>query len=329
MNKRTLSFAIQMDIVTSMNISGDSTFALGLEAQSRGHDLWYYTPDKLSFNENKITARGQSLQLFDKRDAFFKTGDFETRALDEFDVIMMRQDPPFDMSYITATHILEHLPADTMVVNNPAEVRNAPEKLLVTHYPDLLPPTLISQDCDTIHAFRANHKDIIVKPLFGNGGAGVFRIQPSDQNLNSLLEMFFSNSHEPVIVQAYLPAVRDGDKRVILINGEPVGAVNRIPNEGEARSNFHAGGTATAAQLTARDKHICATIGPELKRRGLLFVGIDIIGDYLTEINVTSPTGIREIQRLSDIDIATLTIDAIEQQHPFHVSNSIAREVCD
>ena len=325
MTTRTLSFAIQMDPVASIDIAGDSTFALGLEAQSRGHDLWYYTPDKLSFDEGKITAGGQSLQLFDNRDAFFKTGAIETRALDEFDVILMRQDPPFDMAYITTTHILERLPASTMVVNNPAEVRNAPEKLLVTHYPDLLPATLISRDSNAINAFRAIHKDIIVKPLFGNGGAGVFRIQPNDQNLNSLLEMFFGNSREPVMAQAYLPAVRDGDKRVILVNGEPVGAVNRIPNDGEARSNFHVGGTAAAAQLTARDNHICATIGPELKRRGLLFVGIDIIGDYLTEINVTSPTGIREIQRLSDIDIAALTIDAIEQQHPLHASKGIAR----
>ena len=229
------------------------------------------------------------------------------------------------MAYITTTHILERLPASTMVVNRPAEVRNAPEKLLVTHYPDLLPATLISRYSDAIHAFRAKHKEIIVKPLFGNGGAGVFRIQPNDQNLNSLLEMFFSNSREPVMVQTYLPAVRHGDKRVILLNGEPVGAVNRIPNVGEARSNFHVGGTAAAAQLTARDKHICATIGPELKRRGLLFVGIDIIGDYLTEINVTSPTGIREIQRLSGIDIAALTIDVIEQQHPLNVTNGIAQ----
>ena len=323
MTTRTLSFAIQMDPVASINIASDSTFALGLEAQSRGHDLWYYTPDKLSFDEGEITARGQSLQLYDKHDTFFKTSAIETRSLDEFDVILMRQDPPFDMAYITATHILEHLPDSTMVVNNPAEVRNAPEKLLVTHFPDLLPATLISRDSHAIHAFRAKHNDIVVKPLFGNGGAGVFRIQPNDQNLNSLLEMFFENSREPVMVQAYLPAVRDGDKRVILVNGDPVGAVNRIPNDGEARSNFHAGGTATAAQLTVRDKHICATIGPELKRRGLLFVGIDIIGDYLIEINVTSPTGIREIQRLSDIDIAALTIDAIEHQHPLHASNGI------
>ena len=325
MTNKKLSFAIQMDPVATIDIASDSTFALGLEAQSRGHNLWYYTPDKLSYIEGKITARGQSLQLFDNQDAFFTTGAIETRTLDEFDVILMRQDPPFDMAYITATHILERLPASTMVVNNPTEVRNAPEKLLVTHYPDLLPATLISRDSNAIHAFRAKYKDIIVKPLFGNGGAGVFRIQPNDQNLNSLLEMFFVNSREPVMVQAFLPAVRDGDKRVILVNGEPVGAVNRIPNDGEARSNFHVGGTAAPAKLTTRDKHLCATIGPELKRRGLLFVGIDVIGGYLTEINVTSPTGIREIHRLSGIDIAALTIDAIEQQHPMHASNIIAR----
>ena len=325
MTSPKLSFALQMDPVAGIDISGDSTFALGLEAQSRGHNLWYYTPENLSFNDGKVTARGQSLELFDKVGAHFKTGPNETRSLDEFNIILMRQDPPFDMAYITTTHILERLPARTMVVNNPAEVRNAPEKLLVTHYPDLLPATLISRDSEAIHAFRATHKDIIVKPLFSNGGAGVFRIQPNDQNLNSLLEMFFSNSREPVMVQAYLPAVREGDKRVILVNGEAVGAVNRIPGDGEARSNFHVGGSAAATGLTPRDKEICAAIGPELKRRGLLFVGIDIIGDYLTEINVTSPTGIREIQRLSGIDIAALTIDAIEKQHPVYASNGIAR----
>ena len=325
MTSPKLSFALQMDPVAGIDITGDSTFALGLEAQSRGHNLWYYTPENLSFKDGKVTARGQSLALFDEVGAHFKTGPNETRSLDEFDVILMRQDPPFDMAYITTTHILERLPARTMVVNNPAEVRNAPEKLLVTHYPDLLPATLISRDSEAIHAFRATHKDIIVKPLFGNGGAGVFRIQPNDQNLNSLLEMFFSNSREPVMVQAYLPAVREGDKRVILVNGEAVGAVNRIPGDGEARSNFHVGGSAAATGLTPRDKEICAAIGPELKRRGLLFVGIDIIGDYLTEINVTSPTGIREIQRLSGIDIAALTIDAIEKQHPVYASNGIAR----
>lgn len=312
-----------MDPVFGIDITKDTTFALGLEAQSRGHSLWHYTPENLSLNEGVITAHGQSLELFDRQGAHYKTGIIETRLLEEFDVVLMRQDPPFDMAYITATHILERLTARTMVVNNPAEVRNAPEKLLVTHYPDLMPPTLISRNTDVIHTFRKKHKDIIVKPLFGNGGAGVFRIQPSDQNLNSLLEMFFSSNCEPVMVQAYLPAVRDGDKRVILVNGDVVGAVNRVPIDGEARSNFHVGGIPTAAFLTPRDKEICAAIGPELKRRGLLFVGIDIIGNYLTEINVTSPTGVREIQKLSNIDIAALTIDAIEKQLPTYTGNSI------
>ena len=320
-----LSFAIQMDSIAGIDIAGDSTFALGLEAQLRGHELWYYTPDQLSFNENAVMARGQSLELFDEKGAHFKTGSAETRPLEEFDVVLMRQDPPFDMAYIAATHILERLPSSTMVVNNPAEVRNAPEKLLVTHYPKLLPATLISRDFNAIHAFRVKHKEVIVKPLFGNGGAGVFRIQPNDQNLNSLLEMFFKNSNEPVMVQVYLPAIRSGDKRVIMINGEAVGAVNRIPIDGEARSNFHAGGSAAKADLSPRDMEICTAIGPELKRRGLLFAGIDIIGNYLTEINVTSPTGIREIQRLSGVNIAALTIDAIEKRHPCNAGNKLVK----
>ncbi|MFL2844765.1 MAG: glutathione synthase [Candidatus Puniceispirillaceae bacterium] len=321
----TLSFAIQMDPIAGIDVISDSTFALGLEAQSRGHTLWYYTPENLSLNEGIVTAHGQSLHLFDKIGAHFKAGETETRSLDEFDVVLMRQDPPFNMAYITTTHILERLPARTMVVNNPAEVRNAPEKLLVTHYPDLLPATLITRNINAIHAFRAKHNDIILKPLFGNGGAGVFRIQPFDQNLNSLLEMFFSSNYEPIMVQEYLPEIRQGDKRVILINGYAVGAVNRIPVEGEVRSNFHVGGTPAETILTPRDKEICLAIGPELKRRGLLFVGIDIIGGYLTEINVTSPTGVREIQRLSNIDVASLTIDAIEQQHPIYSGNGITR----
>ena len=320
-----LSVAIQMDPVESIQIAGDTTFALGLEAQKRGHSLWYYTPDHLSLDENQLMARGQAVTFFDKVGAHFETGPMEQKLLDGFDVILMRQDPPFDMAYITATHLLEMLGPQTMVVNNPAEVRNAPEKLLVTLYPDLMPPTLISRDATAIAAFRAKHKDIIVKPLFGNGGAGVFRLQPDDQNMNSLLEMFFSISREPVMVQAYLPAVRQGDKRVILVDGTAVGAVNRIPNDGEARSNFHAGGSAGKTDLTPRDLEICAAIGPELRRRGLLFVGIDIIGDYLTEINVTSPTGIREIAALSGVDIAGLTWDAIESKHPHHASNGIAR----
>ena len=321
----SLSIAIQMDPVETLQIAGDTTFALGLEAQKRDHSLWYYTPDRLSLNEGVITAVGQKLTFYDQACAHFKTGDLETRPLEGFDVILMRQDPPFDMAYITATHLLEMLSPKTMVVNNPAEVRNAPEKLLVTLYPELMPATLVSRDPETILAFRQKHKDIIIKPLFGNGGAGVFRLQPDDQNLSSLLEMFFGNSREPVMVQAYLPAVRNGDKRVILVDGEAVGAVNRIPNEGEARSNFHVGGSAAKTGLTERDLEICAAIGPELRRRGLLFVGIDIIGDYMTEINVTSPTGIREIQRLSGIDIAALTWDAIERKHLSYASNGISR----
>ncbi|MDA9929931.1 glutathione synthase [Alphaproteobacteria bacterium] len=323
--KSALRVAIQMDPVETIDIGGDTSFAFGLEAQKRGHSLWYYTPDRLSLNENRIEAIGQSLTLRDEGGNHASTGALETRTLTHFDVILMRQDPPFDMSYITATHLLEMLPSSTMVVNNPAEVRNAPEKLLVTLFSDLMPPTLISRDVDTIRAFRQKHKDIIVKPLFGNGGAGVFRLQPDDQNLNSLLEMFFASNREPVMVQAYLPAVRQGDKRIILVDGEAVGAVNRIPSEGEARSNMHVGGKAVASNLTPRDQEICDRIGPELRRRGLLFVGIDVIGDYMTEINVTSPTGIREIQRLSGIDIAALTWDAIERALPNHASNGIER----
>lgn len=322
---QNLSVAIQMDPVETIAIAGDTSFAFGLEAQKRGHSLWYYTPDRLSLNDARIEARGQSLQLFDNPGDHFKAGALETRPLTDFDVILMRQDPPFDMAYITATHLLEMLPPTTMVVNNPAEVRNAPEKLLVTLFPELMPPTLISRDPETIAAFRATHHDIIVKPLFGNGGAGVFRLRQDDQNLSALLEMFFETSREPVMVQAYIPAVTKGDKRVILVDGEPVGAVNRIPQKGEARSNFHVGGSAAATELTARDLDICRAIGPELRRRQLLFVGIDIIGDYITEINVTSPTGIREILRLSDIDIAALTWDAIERIRPSYTNNGIAR----
>lgn len=322
---QNLSVAIQMDPVETIAIAGDTSFAFGLEAQRRGHSLWYYTPDRLSLNDAQIEARGQSLQLFDNPGDHFKVAALETRPLSDFDVILMRQDPPFDMAYITATHLLEMLPPTTMVVNNPAEVRNAPEKLLVTLFPELMPPTLISRDPETIAAFRATHRDIIVKPLFGNGGAGVFRLRQDDQNLSALLEMFFATSREPVMVQAYIPAVTKGDKRVILVDGEPVGAVNRIPQKGEARSNFHVGGSAAATELTARDLEICRAIGPELRRRQLLFVGIDIIGDYITEINVTSPTGIREILRLSGINIAALTWDAIERIRPSYANNGIAR----
>ena len=314
-----------MDPVETIQVFGDSTFALGLEAQNRGHTLWFYTPDQLSLDEGVVVAQGQAVTFFNVIGAHFKVGDIETRPLQDFDVILVRQDPPFDMAYITATHLLERLRPDTMVINNPAEIRNAPEKLFVTLYPDLIPPTLISRDLKTIIAFRKKHKDIIIKPLFGNGGEGVFRLQPNDQNLTSLIEMFFNSSREPVIAQAYRPAIRDGDKRVILVDGNAVGAVNRIPKDGEIRANFHVGGSAGKTNLTKRDREICTIIGPELRRRGLLFVGIDIIGNYITEINVTSPTGIREIQRLTNVDIAALTWDAIEIKHPAHTSNSIIR----
>ena len=320
-----LNIAIQMDPVSSIDIGGDTTFALALKAQERGHKLWYYTPDRLSYQQGRITAIGQDLTLFDDRDHFFETGTEQERALEEFDVILMRQDPPFDMAYITATHILEMLPPTTKVINNPAEVRNAPEKLLVTLFADLMPATLISRDKEKIRSFRDQYKDIIIKPLFGNGGAGVFRLQPGDQNLSALLEMFFETSRDPVMVQQYLPDVRAGDKRVILINGEAKGAINRVPQEGEARSNLHVGGTAQAVELTDRDREICAIIGPELKRRGLVFVGIDVIGDYLTEINVTSPTGIREIERFTGQSMAALFWEAVEDWPNGKWTNTVPR----
>ena len=320
-----LRVAIQMDPVESIDIRGDTSFALGLEAQKRGHELHYYLPDSLTLAGGRPEALCRTLELRDTFGDHFTAGPEVRQGLATFDVILMRQDPPFDMAYITATHLLEMLPPATMVVNNPAEVRNAPEKLLVTLFPDLMPPTLISRDPEAIRSFRDIHKDIIVKPLFGNGGAGVFRLAPGDQNLNALLEMFFAGSREPVMIQAYLPAVRDGDKRIILVDGVAAGAVNRVPMEGEARSNLHVGGSAAATELTARDLEICERIGPELRRRGLLFVGIDVIGDYLTEINVTSPTGVREIRTLSGIDVAALTWDAIESAKPDYASNGIAR----
>ena len=322
-----LTIAIQMDPVSSIDIKGDTTFALALKAQERGHSLWYCTPDKLSYNEGAISAVGQTLRLFDNPEHFFETGSLEERHLSEFDVVLMRQDPPFDMAYITATHLLEMLPPTTKVINNPAEVRNAPEKLLVTLFSELMPPTLISRDADKIKAFREHYQDIIIKPLFGNGGAGVFRLQESDQNLNALLEMFFSTSREPVMVQKYLEEVRAGDKRIILINGEAKGAINRVPQEGEARSNLHVGGSAQAVDLTKRDIEICKIIGPELKKRGLVFVGIDVIGDYLTEINVTSPTGIREIEAFTGKSMAAEFWQIVEewtaQASTHHWTNSV------
>jgi glutathione synthase len=309
-----LTVAIQMDPIEKIDISGDSTFALALEAQARGHGLLYYGPRDLTFRENKVTARVRPLSVRAVKGDHFAVGEPFVYDLSAADVVLMRQDPPFDMAYITATHILERIHPKTLVVNDPAHVRNAPEKLFVTLFADFIPPTLITSDRQEIKEFRAVHKDIILKPLYGNGGAGVFRVRPGDENLGALLEMFTQFYREPVIVQRYVPEVRKGDKRIILIDGEIAGAINRVPAEGEARSNMHVGGRPEKTELSKREKDICAAIGPELKRRGLIFTGIDVIGDYMTEINVTSPTGIHEVKRFGGADIAALVWDAIERR---------------
>jgi len=309
-----LTVAVQMDPIEKIDIGGDSTFALMLEAQKRGHGLLYYGPRDLTFRENKVTAMVRPLHVRAVKGDHFALGEGSVYDLSAADVVLMRQDPPFDMAYITATHILERLHPGTLVVNDPAHVRNAPEKLFVTEFADFIPPTLITSDGREIREFRDQHKDIILKPLFGNGGAGVFRVRPDDENLGALLEMFTAFYREPVIVQRYLPEVRKGDKRIILVDGEFAGAINRVPAAGEARSNMHVGGRAEKTELTRRERDICAAIGPELKRRGLIFTGIDVIGDYMTEINVTSPTGIQEVARFGGADIAALVWDAIERR---------------
>jgi glutathione synthase len=309
-----LTVAIQMDPIEKIDITGDSTFALALEAQSRGHKLVYYGPRDLTFREGKVTARVRSLSVRSVKGDHFTLGEPRVYDLAEADVVLMRQDPPFDMAYITATHVLEHIHPKTLVVNDPGQVRNAPEKIFVTQFRDLMPPTLITTDRQEINEFRAQHKDIILKPLYGNGGAGVFRVKPDDENLGALLEMFTQFYREPVIVQRYLPEVRKGDKRIILVDGEFAGAINRVPAQGEARSNMHVGGRPEATKLTKREQEICAALGPELKKRGLIFTGLDVIGDYLTEINVTSPTGILEVRRFGGPDIAKLIWDAIDRR---------------
>ncbi len=320
---RALRVAVQMDPMDSVNIDGDSSFALMLTAQARGHALWHYEVRHMSLTEGagtagagRLVARARPVVVQRVRGDHYTFGAEQTVDLSGMDVILMRQDPPFDMAYITATHMLEHIHrgdgSGTLVVNHPVSVRNAPEKLLVTHFPDLMPPTLVTWDTDAIKAFRAKHGDIIVKPLFGNGGAGVFRIKPDDENLASLLEMHFARSREPLMIQRYEPAVRAGDKRIILVDGEPLGAVNRVPAAGEARSNMHVGGRPEKSLLTAREREICARIGPVLRAQGLIFVGIDVIGDYLTEINVTSPTGLQEIQRFDGTDLSAAIWDVIE-----------------
>jgi glutathione synthase len=308
----SLAVAIQMDPIEDIDIDGDSTFAMALEAQARGHGLFHYLTEDLSLRDGRVLAKARPLQVRREAGNHFSFGAAETLDLAGVDVVLMRQDPPFDMAYITATHILEHIHPQTLVVNDPVSVRNAPEKLFVTHFDGVMPPTLITSSREQIDAFRAEHKDIIVKPLYGNGGAGVFHIGPNDENLNSLLEMFTETYREPIIIQRYLPEVRLGDKRIILVDGEAVGAINRVPAEGESRSNMHVGGRAEKIGLTSRERDICAAIGPSLREQGLIFVGIDVIGDYLTEINVTSPTGIQEIDRFDDTNLSALIWDAIE-----------------
>jgi glutathione synthase len=310
----SLAVAIQMDPIETINIDADSTFVLALEAQARGHLLYHYMPQNLWFKGGRLYARARKLEVRREHGRHHTLGAPEIIDLACMDVVLMRQDPPFDMGYITATHLLEHIHPTTLVVNDPISVRNAPEKLFVTHFGPLMPPTLITSDRQAIKEFREEHRDIIVKPLFGNGGAGVFRLQENDENLGSLLEMFEAISREPVMVQRYLPEVREGDKRIILIDGEPAGGVLRVPARGEARANLHVGGTAVKTSLTKREREICAAIGPTLKAQGLIFVGIDVIGDYLTEINVTSPTGLQEINRFDGVKLEAQIWDAIEHR---------------
>ncbi|MBW4706250.1 glutathione synthase [Roseobacter sp. YSTF-M11] len=307
-----MKIAFQMDPIGAVDITADSSFRLAEEAQARGHDLFFYSPDHLAYQEGRITARGHDLRVQRVQGDHAHLGHAREVDLADFDVVWLRQDPPFDMHYITSTHLLDRLTPDTLVVNDPFWVRNYPEKLLVLDYPDLTPPTSIARDLSTIKAFKEKHGDIILKPLYGNGGAGVFRLDANDRNLSSLHELFTGFSREPLIVQKFLPDVSKGDKRVILVDGEAVGAINRVPAAGETRSNMHVGGRPEKIGLTERDLEICAAIGPLLKEKGQIFVGIDVIGDYLTEINVTSPTGIQELERFDNVNIAAKIWEAIE-----------------
>ncbi len=310
----TLAVAIQMDPMDGIDINGDSTFVMALEAQKRGFGLFHYLPSRLSFREGRVIAKANPLEVRREKGNHFTFGETQEIDLSLMDVILMRQDPPFDMAYITATHILEHITDDALVVNDPVSVRNAPEKLFVTHFEGVMPPTLITSDPDEIKEFRLEHKDIIIKPLYGNGGAGVFHISPGDENLASLVEMFTLNFREPMIVQKYVAAVREGDKRIILVDGKVAGAINRVPAAGEARSNMHVGGRPEKSKLTTREQELCEAIGPSLEEQGLIFVGIDVIGGYLTEINVTSPTGLQEINRFDNVCIEAQIWDAIEEK---------------
>jgi glutathione synthase len=309
-----LNVAVQMDPIDRINIRGDSTFALLLEAQARSYPLSYYTPDKLSLRDGKVSASVRPLVVRDIASDHFTLGEARHVELSSFDVILLRQDPPFDLAYITSTHMLERVHPKTLVVNDPAHVRNAPEKVFVTEFPDLMPPTLVTRDLDAIKAFRAEHGDIVMKPLYGKGGEAVFLLSREDLNFGSLYDMFSATFREPWVIQKFLPAVKDGDKRVILVDGEFAGAINRVPAPDDLRSNMVRGGTAKATDLTDREREICARLAPALRERGLLFVGIDVIGGYLTEINVTSPTGIRAVKNLGGADIAALIWDKIAEK---------------
>jgi glutathione synthase len=307
-----LRVAIQMDPIEGIDINGDSTFVLALEAQARGHTLFHYHPRSLVLHQGNVRAKARPLTVRREKGNHFTLGAPQVLDLALVDVVLMRQDPPFDMAYITATHILEHVQPGTLVVNDPVSVRNAPEKLFVTHFEDVMPPTLITSDREEILAFRAEHRDIIVKPLYGNGGAGVFHITQDDENFGALLELFTNLYREPIVVQRYIPKVRVGDKRIILIEGEPAGAILRVPKVGEARSNLHVGGTAQATSLDHRELEICEAIGPRLREMGLVFAGIDVIGGFLTEINVTSPTGLQEVNRFDGVKLEARIWDAID-----------------
>ena len=310
----SLSVAVQMDPIERINIAADSTFRIMEEAQARGHRLFYYTPDRLALDEGRVTARGWPVEVRRVAGDHFTLGPEQEVDLGERDVVWLRQDPPFDMGYITTTHILERLAPRTLVVNDPFWVRNYPEKLLVLGFPELTPPTIVARDIAALKAFKARHGDVILKPLYGNGGAGVFRLDPNDRNFTALWELFTGINREPLIAQKFLPAVDQDHPLVALLDGEPVGAINRVPMEGETRSNMHAGGTPMPVGLTGRDRAICAAIGPLLREKGQIFVGIDVIGDWLTEINVTSPTGLQELERFDGINAARAIWDAIERR---------------
>ena len=315
----SLKVAIQMDPIGHVNFDGDSTFRIMEEAQARGHSLFYYTPDKLVYQEGRVFAKGWPITVQRMHGDHFLLGDEAEVDLSDFDVVWLRQDPPFDMGYITTTHILDMIHPDTLVVNDPFWVRNFPEKLLVLNFPDLTPPTMIARDLEALKEFRARHGDVILKPLYGNGGAGVFKLSQGDSNLASLHELFAGINREPLIMQKFLPDVSKGDKRVILIDGEPVGAINRVPAAGETRSNMHVGGRPEKVDLTDRDREICDAIGPLLREKGQVFVGIDVIGDWLTEINVTSPTGLQELERFDGTNVTVKIWEAIEMRRKLYL----------